>query len=63
MVKENENGVLFSNANELADHLRDLLEESEEARDKLELFRRNLEEFTNWNEEWSLRVEPELNFI
>lgn len=60
LVKENENGLLFINGEELAEHILDLLSNLNED-SKLGKFRYNLNNFTNWNQEWNSVVSPILS--
>ncbi|PVD39192.1 hypothetical protein C0Q70_01820 [Pomacea canaliculata] len=60
LVKDDENGLLFDNSNQLADHLQDLLRGFPEKLDKLERYRGNLKAFQEhrWEEQWQVKVLP-----
>ena len=60
LVKENENGLLFTDGKELAHHLIDLLPNMNVEDSKIQKFRFNLKRFTGWNNEWESCMKPEI---
>lgn len=62
LVKRDENGLLFTNGKQLAEHLLTLLPNLNEGSD-LARFRQNLQSFPNWNEEWNAVVNPAISSL
>ncbi|CAF0713323.1 unnamed protein product [Brachionus calyciflorus] len=59
LVKENANGLLFKNADELCNNLCFLLSQNG-TNSKLHAFRNNLKNYPDWNQEWKEKAENEL---